>query len=524
MATTWTIEIDWERTGNFAGTYDDVTDRVMDANWFLGFRKPYEDVDNDSVLNLVLSNSDKRYSPENSGSPLSGYLAPFRPVRIQSNDGTTTRTHYTGWIEKIEPSVNQYGEQQVKITCSGAATLFLANAETNIAIQENKRTDEIIDALLDEVKLPPPLVGKAIIGMPGSNIGSVNIVGDDEIAISRDLEQGKTTLAYAADNWTRQNNENQQNPFSIYRAIKDVVAAERGRFFFDRNGQAVFWNRHNLIVDQTVQATFDNSMMDMAYTFAGLGEFANDITVNCHPRTISAGGNELLWALDEPITLEPGAEREIGAAYKDDSDNRIGGRNIVLSNVSFKSGKKLVDGKVILRETGANRAKLEVRNPDKRKKVVLETCELRGQKITDFGQMEATAHDGLSKTKYGQRDMQLDLRSVDNLDNAQSIADFELMRRKEPSGKVQSITLKSHGKNGGDSHAQQLDLTIGDRIRIKEEQSQHDGEYFIIGESHKLTKSATLLETTWYLESATEGNWFVIGTSEIGSGAMILPY
>lgn len=169
MATTWTIEIDWERTGNFTGTYDDVTDRIMDANWFLGFRKPYEDVDNDSVLNLVLNNSDKRYSPENSGSPLSGYLVPFRPVRVQSNDGTTTRTHYTGWIEKIEPSVNQYGERQVKITCAGPMQFF-KGAETNIEIQENKRTDEIIDVLLSAVQLPPALVGKAIIGLSASKL------------------------------------------------------------------------------------------------------------------------------------------------------------------------------------------------------------------------------------------------------------------------------------------------------------------------------------------------------------------
>jgi hypothetical protein len=523
MTTTWTIEVDWERTGNFNGTYDDVTSRVMNANWFLGMRKPYQDMGDDSMLELVLNNSDKRFSPENTSSPLSGDLAPFRPVRVQSNDGTTTRSHYTGWIEKIEPSVNQYGERQVKITCAGPMQFF-KGVQTNIAIQENKRSDQIIDTLLDEVQLPPALVGKAIIGLSGSNIGSVSIVGDDEILIDRTLDTGKTTLAYAADNWVRGGENAKKKSFDVYRAIKDVVAAERGRFFFDRSGQAVFWNRHNLIVDQTLQATFDNSMMDMGYTFAGLGEFANDITVNCHPRAISADSNELLWQLEEALTLEPREEREIGAAYKDASDNRIGARNITLANASFQSGNKLVEGKVRLVEAGANRAKILVRNPSATKKAVLETCEVRGQKITDFGQMEALARDGISIVKYGQRDMQLDLRSVDNLNNAQYIADFELMRRKEPSGKVQSIILKSHGKNGGGVHANQLALTIGDRIRVKEAQSEHDGEYFIIGEAHKLSQSATLLETTWYVESATEGNWFVIGTSDIGSDAELLPY
>jgi hypothetical protein len=135
MATTWTIEIDWERTGNFNGTYDDVTDRIMDANWFLGFRKPYEDVDNDSVLNLVLSNSDKRYSPENTGSPLSAYLAPFRPVRVQSNDGTTERVHWSGWLESVTPTTNQYGDRVANIKATGPERFF-ANVETSIEIQE----------------------------------------------------------------------------------------------------------------------------------------------------------------------------------------------------------------------------------------------------------------------------------------------------------------------------------------------------------------------------------------------------
>ncbi len=34
--TNWTIAIDWDRNGDFTGAYDDVTDRVIEAHWFLG--------------------------------------------------------------------------------------------------------------------------------------------------------------------------------------------------------------------------------------------------------------------------------------------------------------------------------------------------------------------------------------------------------------------------------------------------------------------------------------------------------
>ncbi|MCA0453167.1 MAG: hypothetical protein LCI00_04250 [Chloroflexi bacterium] len=88
MPTTWIIAIDWDRNDNFTGTYDNITSLVTRADWTLGTRRPYQEVGEDSVLKLVLTNVDKRYSPENSLSPLFGKLVPYRPVRVQSNDGT----------------------------------------------------------------------------------------------------------------------------------------------------------------------------------------------------------------------------------------------------------------------------------------------------------------------------------------------------------------------------------------------------------------------------------------------------
>src|SRR5690606_26332769 len=156
--------------------------------------------------------------------------------------------------------------------------------------------------------------------------------------------------------------------------------------------------------------------------------------------------------------------------------------DIHLSNVTFTDDANHVTGILVIAASGANRAKLELRNPDSTKKVTLETAEIRGQKITDFGRVDAEAVD----PENGHREMTLNFLAVDNLDHAQGIADFELMRRKTPSGKVQAISLHSQGKLGGNQHDQQLARTIGDRIKIIESQTGHTGEYFIIGEEHRL--------------------------------------
>ncbi len=186
------------------------------------------------------------------------------------------------------------------------------------------------------------------------------------------------------------------------------------------------------------------------------------------------------------------------------------------SLVVFKNEKGVVvtSGTLTIKEEGANRSLLWVTNPTN-KSIVLDTCMVRGQKITDFGTVDATAVDSASVSLYGHREMLLNLRAVDNQDAAQGIADFELIRRKQPTGKVQTVTVRSHGISGGGQHSHQLARTIGDRIKIIETQTGHTGEYFIIGERHKLNNSMTRYETTWYLESATEGHWFMIDEDDI---------
>ena len=157
MPTTWTIAIDWDRDGAFTGD-DVVTSRTLWANWFIGFRKPFSDIAENSMLALILDNRDRRFSPENDDddNPLAGKIQPLRPVRIQSNDGTATRIHWSGWVESVHPAANQHGERIVKILCAGAMQ-FLKATETQIELQQDQRTDQIINALIKEVIFPPAL-------------------------------------------------------------------------------------------------------------------------------------------------------------------------------------------------------------------------------------------------------------------------------------------------------------------------------------------------------------------------------
>ncbi|MDX2138017.1 MAG: hypothetical protein SF123_07970 [Chloroflexota bacterium] len=238
MVTEFNLSIDWDRNGNFTDTNDDVTSRVMQVNWFLGMRKPYQEKADNSMLALVLRNDDRRFSPDNAASPLFGKLVPQRPVRIQSNDGTTTRTHWVGWIEAIKPAIGRFGERTVQILASGAAQ-FYGQTETKLPLQQGKRTDQIIAELVKEVVLPPGLNKAWILGRTGNSEVGATMFLADTTAYS-ELDEGKMVLSVAADNWGIDGGMSnaKKNTFDVYRAIGDITAAEHGRFYFSRDGKA----------------------------------------------------------------------------------------------------------------------------------------------------------------------------------------------------------------------------------------------------------------------------------------------
>ena len=508
MATSWTIAIDWDRNGDFSGEHDDITQHVLVAEWFVGMQRPYKLTADGSTLVMRLNNAGRRFSPENSTGPLTEKLAPLRPVRIQSDDGTTVRTHWSGWIAAILPAGGKYRNRRVDIIAHGAMQ-FLKATETKIELQENQRSDAIIDALVNEVIFPPALSDAWVIGDPDySKLGESTTLANLE-AFSN-YEEGVLTLNMVGDNWVRQGGYADQlkDTFDVYRGIRDITAAERGKFFFDREGKAVFWNRHHILDKDDVDATFDDAMTDMQYSFASPDQTKNEIIVTCHPRSVAAEPTTLWELKDAVIRVAPGASREVYVKYKDEKDKRIGGKDVMVEGVEYLQGHCAVEV-----EAKANGANLIFKNESEDSEALVEKCQVVGRKIVDEGQMDARAIDQTSITYFGRRTLNINLPSIDDLDQAQYIADFERDRRKTPFGLAGSITLQSHAERGGGRHAAQLALTIGSLVRLRETQTVHDGTYIIIGEGHELAGGGKHWTTTWYLEPQVETLPWKLGDS-----------
>src|SRR5215207_3491868 len=89
-----TVEIDWDRSGDYLAETDDVTGQVRARSNPLSVEYGRDQTTALSPTvagrgTVVLDNSDRRFSPRNTASPLYGLLKPARPVRITRTIGTS---------------------------------------------------------------------------------------------------------------------------------------------------------------------------------------------------------------------------------------------------------------------------------------------------------------------------------------------------------------------------------------------------------------------------------------------------
>jgi hypothetical protein len=109
----------------------------------------------------------------------------------------------------------------------------------------------------------------------------------------------------------------------------------------------------------------------------------------------------------------------------------------------------------------------------------------------------------------------------DSLADATTLADYQLSLRKDPVGRVDSVTF-----SGWDTRVttQLLARSIGDRITMTEQQTQASGAWFIMGEKHEVSEGA--YNVTWVLEDAGTILYWLLGTAtqgELGQTTILGP-
>lgn len=507
MTIVYSIAIDRDHDGDFGGANEEINARVIELRWRLGMRRAFDSLADYGWGRIAVLNADGKFSPERFR------LESGMRVRIQSEYASVKRTHFSGYISHIEPDAGDLGRKQALIHLQDLQP-WLADSRARLSPQVDVTADQAIARLLDGATLRrSPLKGFCIIDVAGYNlIDSARIFPPENC--ERRLQAGKTRFAYVGDWW--------RETTSAREAIGEIAASERGRFYVDRAGRAVFLNRHHSLTRRTLRAAFDDDMRGMQYSFGD--QRLNQIAVLMTPREVGEPG-ALLWRLRAPLRLGQHSDLLLNLRLVDERDQPIGLLDFDRVSARFQSGSPggptVRSGvSVEVAQIGGTAVQLRLVNYTPRP-VHLTRLQVYGTPLYRRDPLEIVAADGEGMHIYGLKRLALDLPALSDIATARAFAAYELARRKHPRGRVHSLTLQAR-----DQLPATLAASLFDRIRISEAQTGHSArEYLIIGEEHRVSAGGTSHELSWTLEPAETGVFIIVDQSAIDSQTeLIAPY
>lgn len=510
MTIQWKVRVDWAGNANYTDPTDDITADVVEAAWKLGMHKPYQNVADEATCTLKVRNTDGKFSPEKIGGVLSGTLKPNRRLQIAVIRNGVETVMYQGWLKDLEvewsPGIHA-GQTFATLRCVGMKEALDAQ-EVRLGLLRDKRADEIIAEVLLGAPILPVTGAAWVLGDANfSKLGNTTLLN----ALSRftELEQGVNTFRYYGDANTYREISNAadgEKKQSGYRIIKEVVEAERGRFFQNRAGKAVFWNRYHLPLittpSGTVSSTGAMKPFRVAYVYGAT--FCNNVEVIPFQR--AEGGTKILWSLASPITIKGNGKMQFEALFVDETGERVGAAFASIGTVVFTGGSL----KMGIRPYG-DRAVLTAQN-ESSEPATLTQLTVVGPILTSNNRLIAYAQNNESIQTYQKTNtLRLNLPALEDYETAERIARHEVRRRSIPRGEVLSITFLDS------TAAHQVDWTIGTRVTVNLPELGHTQDYYIIGENQRLSEGFKVLQTTFFLEQASANRLWVLGQSKLGT-------
>jgi hypothetical protein len=510
MPISYTIAIDRNDDGDFSDSGEDITSDVLTLHWRLGMRAAHDSMAPPGMAQITVRNVDQTYSPE---------ITPLQPgqvVRIQSDDGSTIRTHFTGHITHVEPLPGDQGRRTAIIHAADVSWQF-AHHLTSLPPQVNARADEVIEQILDQMPLRrTKLKGYWVLGKANHSELATN-TRLPIITVTRSLEAGQSTFTYVGDTWG--------DGIPADAAIRQMAESERGRFFIDRSGQAVFYDRHHLLKDTTSLATFADDMAGLEYAY-GEGTISH-VQVRLLPRSIGSDGTTL-WELSSPLRIPARTDPplQVVAHFRDSEGRPIGALALIppvpqedySANTNASGGGNDMTHRIdiVLRQSNFSAVLLEIRNRANRDAFLQPGTRLRGTPLYTGDPLLVEQVSRESLIFYSPQALRFDLPALDSSEQADSLARYELARRKTPRGSIRSLTLSRIHHT-----TQILERTLFDRITVQEAQTGHAADYFILAEAHTVDLGSTRHHVSWTLESADANQFWLLGHSLLNQDTLL---
>lgn len=498
------------------GTFStNITAYVVAANWQIGFSEPLETMARDNTCSITVNNLDKRFSPEYTSGAYFPDLRSGVAIKITSTYLSITRTMWLGWIYAVSPNDNTMGERKCEIEGVGwfdRAQLVVSK----IPLQLFKRADEIIEAILENsATYPPGFTSYWELGT--GQIGVTTRLGATSVYYTADT--GQTVFDYAGD-WDVET--------TVHEAITQTVEREAGRFFCNRNGILVFYDRHHMLTNTTVVATLNNKSIAMDYIYGA--DIANWITVNYEPRVTGTPASTLaILGFEQEIPALSTAQ--ITYSFTNSTSGGQVGATAVITPVAITDFTAFdlpnglgndVTSQITATQVSAMATEMVINytNASSNSVYLQGTSKLRGTPLTSYGAQVYSVIDETSRLSHGRLGYSPS-GTQDNLTDATTLGDFHLALRKDPVGKIASITFSGWNTT---ITADLLSTTMGDRVTLNETQTAATGDWFVIGESHSIAPDN--YQVQWILENVGDTAYWALGNtgySNIGQTTVLGP-
>lgn len=433
-------------------------------------------------------------------------------VRAQAPGGAVT-TLYIGQVVDALPTLGEIGKREITINALCPMQQLL-DLEYQPSLLLDTTADAVISEIFDSAELPYPYSYRFWrLGAEGcSTLGVSTITYSHDVTM---FDTGNTSFPYAGDA------ENQTGRgTSAQGVIQSMMAAELGRFFFNtRTAQFTLHNRaRDTLNDASVESLTFSDFWEMD---TASDDVKNIITVNYEPREVGAVGEVIWTATGLPLKLEAGINKEIQARYVDpDSDKPMGAMDFIYPELSVDyivnssedgTGSDVTDTVTVAAEFGGSSAKVWLSTSAV---CYVTTLQLRGTPLRRFDRQAVTVSDGDSIYDNGEQPAPpVELPAVSSEDYAREIGNYLLARYANRTTRLKAARF-AMGYEATTAATRAIARAPGDRITITDAWSQHDQDYFIVGEEHTVTAgSAELWSVRWHLRPASREIFWRVGTS-----------
>lgn len=479
MPATYRLLVDWLGNG-FADTVDDVTARTLDQKTVVTARYGRDQArqlspTSGGELNFELNNVSRDYSPENTSSPIAGFVSPGRPVRLEATSGVTTTVLFAGYLDDFDlrPGLN---DQSVPASCIDALGR-LRGVSVTTALYRGVRTGAAIGYLLDAV------------GWPSAD---------------RDLDLGATYLPY----WWLDDTD-------AFDALMQLVDSEGPAALatVDSAGRIVFRDRHHRLTrtaSLNVQSTWQSSgtepvVSDPVVYNHGWKEIVNSISVEVPLRQV---GPELsqVWTSQGQLSILAGTPLQItaraGTAFSGAIEPVQGVDYTLVSGTASVSLSQTAGQSTTITITSAGGA-------------VIQDLAVRAYAIQSTS-MVVTVEDSTSIGKYGRKGLQAGRLPVwANQYDALAILQLIVGKRAE---RLPTISVTMRGAGSAARLAECLTRNLSDRVHLTESLTGLDADCFIEQIGHAVSQGGLEHVTTFGLEKIppTVTNPITFGVAGLG--------